>query len=657
MRADDVVDGPLDFILEWFRRFEEWCPGILGKVLSFLVDIPEGDERAMLRLSEAYEDAAKALSDHLGVVAAMSQEVSEAWSGDGAAAEFRNSYGGYIEQVSNEVVGLYSMRQMTESAGVEFEMMKFMAAINLYMLASALVAILSTLIVSLGTSSFAAPAAEAACQTGIRAAARKLLAKLLGEKFAGSVGRFVEIAGKELSPNAVRLGERGGVRAARPRGGRWRQVAAHQGRLEEAGRGGLERREGRRPQADPKDLAARIAARDIAERAGTEFFERAGMGAGKLRTIVQVATGRGGERVAARGVQQLVKREAYRNALENLGTKGSGEVFKAMGQAALGRAKGFALFNVKTTFGLGALQVLEGHTPQIDVVSFRRVHRQVRGDRRLRRPRVGHSGPRRARRGRVVRRRDGRRRRRARGPAGLEGRQRQEDEVVRPRGPVAEGRRWRPALRRHGRRAARRGRRTGAAPLRQADGRPARPRDARRHRGDRPARRDPACRRAHRQVRSAGTATVPEAHTGGDVLAPGSDAPHVTTTGDGGAAHTGGDTAPPSGGDRPSTGTPHPDGGDGGPPTGARGRPPVDLAPPAPAGHAGGRGARRSRRRRPVRGTWRPVGTVTPRRGRTSRTAGTATRARGRRTPPGERDHARCRTGPRHGDHPRRRAR
>lgn len=364
MPADDFVDGPLDFILEWFRRFEEWCPGIVGRVLEFLVDIPEGDERAMFRLGEAYEEAAKALSEHLREVAALSPAVAEAWSGDGAAAAFQHNYGAYLEQVSNSVVGLYDMREMAQSAGVQIETAKFMAAINLYMLASALVAIASTLIVSFGTSTFAAPAAEAAAQTGIRAAVQKLLAQLMGRKFAGSIGKFAEIAGKKVVTTAGNQGGRRALGQAVWTGAKNFATKEGQKAFWKGLWGGL--RTGA-SKLTPKQLANRLAARNAAERAGAQFAERAGLQTGKLRTAWEVATLKGGERLAGRAVQQAVKRDMYRKVLAETQKQTFREVFKqgtqGMGKAALMRGKGFAMFNVKTTLGIHVIQMMEVMLP------------------------------------------------------------------------------------------------------------------------------------------------------------------------------------------------------------------------------------------------------------------------------------------------------
>jgi hypothetical protein len=203
--VEDCVDGVLDPILEWFREIEEHVPGILGRVLRFLVDIPQGSETGMFHLADAYGNAASELSTYLENISSLNDPIAESWGGDGAVA-FQEYWAGYIDQVSNSIASMIEMQGIIQDVGLEIEMAKFMAAMNLYMLADAIFTILSTAAITFGLSTVAAPAAEAACQAGIKSAGRTLLEKILGQKFSGLIGDFAKYLGDKALPTALKDG-------------------------------------------------------------------------------------------------------------------------------------------------------------------------------------------------------------------------------------------------------------------------------------------------------------------------------------------------------------------------------------------------------------------------------------------------------------------
>src|SRR6185369_8734427 len=203
--VEDGVDGVLDPILEWFREIEEHVPGILGRVLRFLVDIPQGSETGMFHLADAYGNAASELSTYLENISSLNDPIAESWGGDGAVA-FQEYWAGYIDQVSNSIASMIEMQGIIQDVGLEIEMAKFMAAMNLYMLADAIFTILSTAAITFGLSTVAAPAAEAACQAGIKSAGRTLLEKILGQKFSGLIGDFAKYLGDKALPTALKDG-------------------------------------------------------------------------------------------------------------------------------------------------------------------------------------------------------------------------------------------------------------------------------------------------------------------------------------------------------------------------------------------------------------------------------------------------------------------
>ncbi|WP_425571034.1 WXG100 family type VII secretion target, partial [Rugosimonospora acidiphila] len=203
MPAGAVVDDVLDPILEWFREFESYVPGVFGRVLGWLIDIPHAKELGMYDLADAYGHAMQVLDEHCGRLSSLSQPIAEAWSG-GSAADYGQTYAEYVNQVNNTVQSLGEMRDLVRSAGLEIEMTKFMAAVNLYMLADAIFSILATAWLTFGLSTIAAPAAEATCEAGIKAAARDLVGKLLSKKFTAELGNFAKLLGDKALPAALK---------------------------------------------------------------------------------------------------------------------------------------------------------------------------------------------------------------------------------------------------------------------------------------------------------------------------------------------------------------------------------------------------------------------------------------------------------------------
>ncbi len=416
MGAETGVDDVLDPILEWFREIEDHVPGIVGRVLRFLVDIPQGSEVGMFNLADAYGNAAAGMAAYLDSISSLNDPIATSWGGDGAVA-FQEYWGGYIEQVTNSIASLTEMQAIVQDVGLEIEMAKFMAAMNLYMLADAIFTILSTAAITFGLSTVAAPAAEAACEAGIKSAGRTLLEKILGQKVSGVVADFTKYLGDKALPSLLKdagstaakdvgttaakdlgqtmakdLGEDLGKTAAKDAATDLGADGA--GDFAADGAGDAAAQTARTIVADVarsaggkivdagKFVAERlslrgIAARGVADRTAAAFAKEQ-LETGLARTLGNVGkkglTRAFGESLAGKSATAMVREAAYQSALADLREAGLRDVVQMVGkdamQGALGGARGFVEFQLKTSVGLTALQWAEGHKPHLDIVSL-----------------------------------------------------------------------------------------------------------------------------------------------------------------------------------------------------------------------------------------------------------------------------------------------
>ncbi|GAA4599535.1 hypothetical protein BJY16_003111 [Actinoplanes octamycinicus] len=176
----------LTSMLDYFSEFEEWLPGwaswishiVLGEIplshANDVYDLADQWTRLAEELNHAYEDVLKA-----------ADPILENWSGDASATAFIDQWYGYLEGLRQTAEGAAQMQQGVQGFGLEVELMKYMVALNLLMLAISIYMLVAAAIPSGGGSLGAAPPLF----TGFRITVGKLAANTVG-KIAAIVVRF-----------------------------------------------------------------------------------------------------------------------------------------------------------------------------------------------------------------------------------------------------------------------------------------------------------------------------------------------------------------------------------------------------------------------------------------------------------------------------------
>src|SRR5262249_3579864 len=116
-----------------------------------------------------------------------------------------------LEAVSGSAESMTSMQSGVQSFGLEIETMKFMALFNLILLAVALYVIVSTIIVSLGASTFATPGVVLTTRQAIALLARQTAEKIASISIRDAMVALTEFFMRQLPtiartavPNLVR---------------------------------------------------------------------------------------------------------------------------------------------------------------------------------------------------------------------------------------------------------------------------------------------------------------------------------------------------------------------------------------------------------------------------------------------------------------------
>src|SRR5512142_1308185 len=172
-----MSDGDLlASILDWFSEIEEWLPGARSRVGDILYgQIPLSDATAVYDLADAWGQAAQQLADAYEDVRHAADGILDAWHGDGAAQSFANQWYAYIEGLAATAESAAQMQQSVEQFGLEVELVKFMTALNLLMLAYTLFALIMAALYSFGISLGGAVPAFMSFQSAVSAAVSKAL--------------------------------------------------------------------------------------------------------------------------------------------------------------------------------------------------------------------------------------------------------------------------------------------------------------------------------------------------------------------------------------------------------------------------------------------------------------------------------------------------
>ncbi|GLY01594.1 hypothetical protein [Actinoplanes sp. NBRC 101535] len=167
-------------LLDWFTEIEQWIPGARSKVGELILGpLPLAHANDVYDLADHWGALADSLNAAYEDVMQAANPILENWSGDGAAQMFTQDWFNYLEGLRQSAESAAQMRQGAQNFGLEVELMKFMAAINLVMLAYSLFAIAAAAGPSLGAALLGVPAAFAAAKTAIFAAARQAISKIM----------------------------------------------------------------------------------------------------------------------------------------------------------------------------------------------------------------------------------------------------------------------------------------------------------------------------------------------------------------------------------------------------------------------------------------------------------------------------------------------
>ncbi|MCI4065035.1 hypothetical protein MRQ36_21705 [Micromonospora sp. R77] len=166
-------------ILDWFAEVEEWIPGARSWVGELLLGpIPLASANSAYDLADQWGDLAQALNDAYSDVMQMANPILESWSGDGAAQVFMEQWFAYLEGLRQTAESAAQMQRGVQNFGLEVELMKFMAALNLIMLAVSLFMLIAAAIPTGGGSLGAAPGLFAGTRIALAQAAEKTVGKI-----------------------------------------------------------------------------------------------------------------------------------------------------------------------------------------------------------------------------------------------------------------------------------------------------------------------------------------------------------------------------------------------------------------------------------------------------------------------------------------------
>lgn len=131
-----VSDHWLDDILSWFNSLENDLSGISRLVFEIVIGkIPDSKIDSVYALAEAWETAAARLAEIQSEVGELAQPILEDWRGDTAAAQFSQQWFSYQQALGNGVQSVSRMAQGVREFGLQVELLKFMVALNLVILA------------------------------------------------------------------------------------------------------------------------------------------------------------------------------------------------------------------------------------------------------------------------------------------------------------------------------------------------------------------------------------------------------------------------------------------------------------------------------------------------------------------------------------------
>src|SRR5688572_23528712 len=204
-------------VLDWFWEIEQWIPGIHTLVGEIIFgEIPLADAGNVYDLAESWGVLAQQLADAYEEVSGAADGILQAWQGDGAASVFATQWYQYLEALSSTAQSASAMQQGVQAFGNQVELMKFMAALNLILLAVSIYMIIAAAIPTGGASLGAVVPAVGTAQIAIRTAASKTVGAIANIVIRAVLKTLSFTFGRAL-PILARATIPAGVRAALPR--------------------------------------------------------------------------------------------------------------------------------------------------------------------------------------------------------------------------------------------------------------------------------------------------------------------------------------------------------------------------------------------------------------------------------------------------------
>ncbi|MBW6436342.1 hypothetical protein KZ829_21620 [Actinoplanes hulinensis] len=204
-------------ILDWFGQIEEWIPGAGSWAADLLIGpIPLAYANNAYDLADQWGRLADALNEAYQEVMQAANPILENWSGDGAAQVFTQEWFAYLEGLRQTAESAAQMQRGAQNFGLEVELMKFMAALNLIMLAVSIYMLIAAAIPTAGAALGAAPGLFAACRIALAKAATTTVSKIAALELRVVMRSLATLFTKLPGAIATRVGP-AVIRAAAPR--------------------------------------------------------------------------------------------------------------------------------------------------------------------------------------------------------------------------------------------------------------------------------------------------------------------------------------------------------------------------------------------------------------------------------------------------------
>ncbi len=200
-----MAEDRLAQILDWFGRIESYIPGAqtwVGEIL--LGQVPKASAVQAYQLATDWERAATVLREAHRDARRATGPLFAGWRDGVAAQRYREEWERYLDAMGKTADAMESLAKAVRGFAQEIELLKFMVALNLALLAYALFTMIAAAVPTGGIALAGIPAAFSAARAAIGAAVRRALvaiANLSAREVAVSLGK---IAGRTLHVLAPR---------------------------------------------------------------------------------------------------------------------------------------------------------------------------------------------------------------------------------------------------------------------------------------------------------------------------------------------------------------------------------------------------------------------------------------------------------------------